>query len=63
MPPGQPVVLFGGVVFFLYGFKNIDLNGRFEIVSLVGTLSDVLRLHTCLPGKDGEMAGGHVLAP
>lgn len=60
MPPGHPVILFGWGFFSC--FKNIRLKGRFEIVSLVGTLSDEPHLSTHVPGKDGEMAGGHVLA-
>lgn len=38
------------------------MKGRFEIVLLVDTLSDVPHLHTRLPGRDGEVAGGQVLA-
>lgn len=64
MPPGQPVILFWWFVclFVFSCFKNIHLKGMFKIVSLVGTLSDVLRLRTHLPSKDGEMAGEHVRA-
>lgn len=39
----------------------IELNERFEIVSLVGTLNKDAHLHICLADKDGKTVGGHVL--
>lgn len=39
----------------------IELQGRFEIVSLVGTLNEEAHLHICLGDKDGKTVGGHVL--
>lgn len=39
----------------------IQLEGRFEIVSLVGTLNHEAHLHICLADKDGRTIGGHVL--
>ncbi|KAG5276592.1 hypothetical protein AALO_G00107450 [Alosa alosa] len=39
----------------------IQLNERFEIVSLVGTLNKEAHLHICLADKDGKTVGGHVL--
>ncbi|XP_070578399.1 bifunctional protein GlmU-like [Ptychodera flava] len=39
----------------------ISLNERFEIVSLVGSLSDGGHLHICLSDKDGKCVGGHVV--
>ncbi|XP_029903229.1 uncharacterized protein LOC115356269 [Myripristis murdjan] len=39
----------------------IHLDGRFEIVSLVGTLNPEAHLHICLADKEGRTVGGHVL--
>ncbi|XP_071400691.1 bifunctional protein GlmU-like [Centroberyx affinis] len=39
----------------------IQLNGRFEIVSLVGTLNPDAHLHICLADAEGRTVGGHVL--
>ncbi|KPP65927.1 hypothetical protein Z043_115620, partial [Scleropages formosus] len=39
----------------------IHLQGRFEIVSLVGTLNKEAHLHICLADKEGKTVGGHVL--
>lgn len=41
--------------------KAIDMEGHYEIVSLVGTLADVPHLHIALSDKDGHVIGGHVL--
>jgi len=42
--------------------KEIKFAGKFEIVSLVGTMSqDGLHLHISLSGKDGKVIGGHLL--
>ncbi|XP_040920537.1 bifunctional protein GlmU-like [Toxotes jaculatrix] len=39
----------------------IHLSGRFEIVSLVGTLNTDPHLHICLSDIEGRTVGGHVL--
>ncbi|KAL6486662.1 hypothetical protein MHYP_G00060540 [Metynnis hypsauchen] len=39
----------------------IQLQERFEIVSLVGTLNREAHLHICLADKEGKTIGGHVL--
>lgn len=39
----------------------IHLSGRFEIVSLVGTLNPDAHLHICLSDSEGRTVGGHVL--
>lgn len=39
----------------------IHLKGRYEIVSLVGTLNPEAHLHICLSDGDGATVGGHVL--
>ncbi|XP_053301256.1 bifunctional protein GlmU [Pleuronectes platessa] len=39
----------------------IQLSGRFEIVSLVGTLNPEAHLHICLADGEGRTVGGHVL--
>ncbi|XP_031148946.1 bifunctional protein GlmU-like [Sander lucioperca] len=39
----------------------IQLSGRFEIVSLVGTLNRDAHLHICLSDAEGKTVGGHVL--
>ncbi|GLD56976.1 uncharacterized protein AKAME5_000925800 [Lates japonicus] len=39
----------------------IHLSGRFEIVSLVGTLNPDAHLHICLSDATGRTVGGHVL--
>lgn len=39
----------------------IHLSGRFEIVSLVGTLNPEAHLHVCLSDAEGRTLGGHVL--
>lgn len=39
----------------------IQLNERYEIVSLVGTLNKEPHLHICLADKDGKTVGGHVI--
>lgn len=39
----------------------IQLQERFEIVSLVGTLNPEAHLHICLADKEGRTVGGHVL--
>ncbi|XP_041815337.1 bifunctional protein GlmU-like [Chelmon rostratus] len=39
----------------------IHLSGRFEIVSLVGTLNPDAHLHICLSDVEGRTVGGHVL--
>ncbi|XP_055088157.1 bifunctional protein GlmU-like [Periophthalmus magnuspinnatus] len=39
----------------------LDLSGRFEIVSLVGTLNPEAHLHLCLSDSRGCTVGGHVL--
>lgn len=38
-----------------------EFNGNFEIVSLVGTLSDGGHLHTSLSDQNGSVIGGHVI--
>lgn len=38
-----------------------SLNGPFEIVSLVGTLSQGGHLHISLSDSDGNVVGGHVI--
>ncbi|XP_034755302.1 bifunctional protein GlmU-like [Etheostoma cragini] len=39
----------------------IQLSGRFEIVSLVGTLNQDAHVHICLSDAKGKTVGGHVL--
>ncbi|KAF0023959.1 hypothetical protein F2P81_024589 [Scophthalmus maximus] len=39
----------------------IQLSGRHEIVSLVGTLNPEAHLHVCLSDAEGRTVGGHVL--
>ncbi|XP_029965712.1 uncharacterized protein LOC115401582 [Salarias fasciatus] len=39
----------------------MHLNGRFEIVSLVGTLNPEAHLHISLSDGEGKTLGGHVL--
>ena len=39
----------------------VDLKAYYEIVSLVGTLSDSGHLHVSLSDKDGGVIGGHVM--
>ncbi|XP_070705950.1 bifunctional protein GlmU-like [Pempheris klunzingeri] len=39
----------------------LHLSGRFEIVSLVGTLNPDAHLHICLSDTEGKTVGGHVL--
>ncbi|XP_028997796.1 bifunctional protein GlmU-like isoform X2 [Betta splendens] len=39
----------------------LHLSGRFEIVSLVGTLNPEAHLHICLSDAAGRTVGGHVL--
>ncbi|TNN53733.1 Bifunctional protein GlmU [Liparis tanakae] len=39
----------------------IHLTGRFEIVSLVGTLNREAHVHVCLADGEGRTVGGHVL--
>ncbi|XP_056437789.1 bifunctional protein GlmU-like [Gadus chalcogrammus] len=39
----------------------LQLNERFEIVSLVGTLNPPAHLHVCLADRAGRTVGGHVL--
>ena len=39
----------------------MHLNGRFEIVSLVGTLNPDAHLHVCLADAEGRTVGGHAL--
>ncbi|KAK7879240.1 hypothetical protein WMY93_033979 [Mugilogobius chulae] len=39
----------------------LELSGRFEIVSLVGTLNPEAHLHLCLSDSEGRCVGGHVL--
>lgn len=39
----------------------LHLSGRFEIVSLVGTLNPSAHLHICLSDAEGRTVGGHVL--
>lgn len=43
--------------------EMIDLQGRHEIVSLVGTVCQdgAFHLHTSLSDKDGKVIGGHVV--
>ncbi|KAF3850301.1 hypothetical protein F7725_020020 [Dissostichus mawsoni] len=38
-----------------------ELSGRYEIVSLVGTLNPEAHLHICLSDAEGVTVGGHVL--
>ncbi|KAK3092376.1 hypothetical protein FSP39_002124 [Pinctada imbricata] len=40
-----------------------DLDGHFEIVSLVGTLSAGGHLHISLSDVNGDVMGGHVAGP
>nr|XP_033795654.1 bifunctional protein GlmU-like [Geotrypetes seraphini] len=40
----------------------IHLNGRFEIVSLVGTLNEMAHLHISLSDDKGKTIGGHVIS-
>lgn len=44
-----------------HGPQVIHLTGRFEIVSLVGTLSPDAHLHICLSDAEGKTVGGHAL--
>ncbi|XP_041661979.1 bifunctional protein GlmU-like [Cheilinus undulatus] len=39
----------------------VHLSGRYEIVSLVGTLNADAHLHVCLADGEGRTVGGHVL--
>ncbi|XP_049446848.1 bifunctional protein GlmU-like [Epinephelus fuscoguttatus] len=39
----------------------IHLSGRFEIVSLVGTLNRDAHVHICLSDGEGRTVGGHVM--
>ncbi|KAF7642972.1 hypothetical protein LDENG_00247130 [Lucifuga dentata] len=39
----------------------MQLSGRYEIVSLVGTLNPDAHLHVCLADSEGRTVGGHVL--
>ncbi|XP_076021374.1 bifunctional protein GlmU-like [Genypterus blacodes] len=39
----------------------IQLSGRYEIVSLVGTLNPDAHLHICLSDSKGKTVGGHVM--
>ncbi|KAM7368325.1 hypothetical protein PAMP_014553 [Pampus punctatissimus] len=39
----------------------IHLSGRFEIVSLVGTLNQDAHVHICLSDSEGKTVGGHVM--
>ncbi|XP_060947395.1 bifunctional protein GlmU-like [Limanda limanda] len=39
----------------------IQLSGRYEIVSLVGTVNPEAHLHICLSDAEGRTVGGHVL--
>uniref|UniRef100_A0A3Q3NFH1 Bifunctional protein GlmU-like n=1 Tax=Labrus bergylta TaxID=56723 RepID=A0A3Q3NFH1_9LABR len=39
----------------------LHLSGRYEIVSLVGTLNPDAHLHVCLADAEGGTVGGHVL--
>jgi len=39
----------------------MHLSGRFEIVSLVGTLNEDAHLHVSLSDAEGNTVGGHVL--
>lgn len=39
----------------------LEVKGRHEIVSLVGTLADEGHLHASLSDKDGHVVGGHVM--
>lgn len=49
-------------IILLYIFLQIsELEGHYEIVSLVGTLSETAHLHISLSDKDGHVIGGHVL--
>ncbi|XP_035534920.1 bifunctional protein GlmU-like [Morone saxatilis] len=41
--------------------EMIHLSGRFEIVSLVGTLNPDAHLHICLSDFEGKTVGGHVM--
>lgn len=42
--------------------KTIHMQGLFEIVSLVGTLSqDGLHLHICVSDENGKTIGGHLM--
>ena len=45
---------------FLF-LQIIEVKGRHEIVSLVGTLADEGHLHASLSDKDGNVIGGHVM--
>ncbi|KAJ8275015.1 hypothetical protein COCON_G00096400 [Conger conger] len=41
--------------------RLVHLQGKFEIVSLVGTLNREAHLHICLADKEGRTFGGHVM--
>ncbi|XP_034436617.1 bifunctional protein GlmU-like [Hippoglossus hippoglossus] len=41
--------------------EMIHLSGRYEIVSLVGTVNPEAHLHICLSDAEGRTVGGHVL--
>lgn len=45
----------------LFPLQVLHLSGRFEIVSLVGTLNQEAHLHICLADGEGKTVGGHVL--
>lgn len=42
-------------------FQIKHYSGHFEVVSLVGTISDGGHLHTSLSDEDGNVFGGHVI--
>lgn len=39
----------------------MEVKGKHEIVSLIGTLADEGHLHASLSDKDGHVVGGHVM--
>ena len=51
----------GGSALNPISLQVLQLNERFEIVSLVGTLNPPAHLHVCLADRAGRTVGGHVL--
>ena len=46
---------------YVVSVQIIEVKGKHEIVSLVGTLADGGHLHASLSDKDGHVVGGHVM--
>jgi len=55
------VLLMPFIVGYVVSVQIIEVKGRHEIVSLVGTLAGEGHLHASLADKDGHVVGGHVM--